>query len=143
MPAPGSVYLHNRFYRDSAGNWRTKYLLILTTTPDGDLIFRLLTSRQYGRPKAPPCYHDDPYPGFYLGRLGGPLTSDSWLDLRAQDDYDRVEFNRSLEAGDLALVMELDADDLCRALECTASADDTTRQQERCMRNQRGALNCD
>ena len=36
---PGQIYRHNRFYRDpDDGQWRTKYLLVLTGTPDGYLV---------------------------------------------------------------------------------------------------------
>jgi hypothetical protein len=46
---PGQIYRHDYFYRDSVGQWQVKYLLVLTGTPDGDVIFRLLTSRAHGR----------------------------------------------------------------------------------------------
>jgi len=46
------------------GELKSKVLLVLTTTGGGDVVWRLLTSRQYGRPEEPHCYHGDPYPGF-------------------------------------------------------------------------------
>ncbi|MFZ1643221.1 MAG: hypothetical protein WAV07_17675 [Candidatus Contendobacter sp.] len=135
---PGQIYRHDYFYRDSAGQWQTKYLIVLTGTPGGDVVFRLLTSKAYGRPESPPCYHDNPYPGFYLGYLGGELTAKSWLDLRRQADYDGVQFSKK----HLPCVATLSKEILCRALDCAANADDTTRQQERLMRDQRAALRC-
>jgi hypothetical protein len=69
--APGQIFRHTRYYRDDSG-WQTKYLLVLTGTAD-DFVIRLLTSRAHGRPEQPPCYHGDPYPGFYLGIIGGAL----------------------------------------------------------------------
>lgn len=135
---PGQIYRHDCFYRDSAGQWQVKYLLVLTGMPDGDVVFRLLTSKAYGRPESPPCYHDNPYPGFYLGYLGGELTAKSWLDLRRQSDYDGVQFSKK----HLPCVTTLSKEILCRALDCAANADDTTRQQERLIRDQRAALRC-
>jgi len=140
--APGQIYRHNRFYRDSVGQWQTKYLVVLTGTPDGDVVFRLLTSRAHGRPEQPPCYHGNPYPSFYLGYLGGALTAKSWLDLRRYDDYDGISFAANLTARDLSLVATLPQEILCQALDCAANADDTTRQQERLIRDQRAALRC-
>jgi len=137
---PGQIYRHNRFYRDSVGQWQTKYLVVLTGTPDGDVIFRLLTSRANGRPEKPPCYHGYPYPSFYLGYLGGELTAKSWLDLRRQNDYDGVSFAADLTVRDLSWVANLAKDILCQALDCAANADDTTRQQERLIRDQHAAL---
>ncbi len=127
---PGQIYRHDCFYRDSAGQWQVKYLLVLTGTPDGDVVFRLLTSRAHGRPEQPPCYHGNPYPSFYLGYLGGALTAKSWLDLRRYDDYDGISFAANLTARDLSLVAILPQEILCQALDCVANADDTTRQHE-------------
>jgi hypothetical protein len=53
--APGQIYRHDRFYRDSAGQWQAKYLLVLTNTPDSDVVFRLLTSQAHGRPNNRPA----------------------------------------------------------------------------------------
>lgn len=140
--APGQIYRRDRFYRDAASQWQTKYLLVLTGTPDQDVVFRLLTSRAHSRPEQPPCYHGNPYPGLYLGYLSGELTAKSWLDLRRHDDYDGISFAASLAAHDLSLVATLPHETLCQSLDCAANADDTTRQQERLMRDQRAALRC-
>ncbi len=105
----GEIHLHRRFYVDpDTGEYRGKYLLTLTTLPGGDLVARLLTSRAHGRPTEPPCYHGDPYPGFYLGILGGPLQQESWLDLRALNDFDASDVNKEKSRGDLSFVMTLD-----------------------------------
>jgi hypothetical protein len=138
--APGQIYRHDKFYKNAAGRWEVKYLLVLTGTHGGDVIFRLLTSQAHGRPEHPPCYHGNPYPSFFLGVLGGPLTAKSWLDLRKQNDYDGVLFTVDLTSRDLSLVATLPKEVLCQSLDCAASADDTTRQQERLMRDQRAEL---
>jgi hypothetical protein len=133
---PGEVYFHRHFYVDrDTGEYRGKYLLALAVLPSGDLTARLLTSRQHGRPIAPPCYHGDPYPGFYLGILGGPLQQQTWLDLRQLDDLDSDQVVREAARGDLTFVMRLDAALFSEALDCTAAANDTTRMQERAMRD--------
>ena len=75
---PGQIYRHDRFYKNENGEWQTKYLLVLTGSPDGDVVFRLLTSRAHCRRENPRCYHGDPYPGFFLGYLGRELTAKSW-----------------------------------------------------------------
>ena len=139
---PGQIYRHSRFYRNSAGLWQTKYLLVLAGTPGDDVIFRLLTSRAHGRPESPHCYHGDPYPGFYLGVLGEPLTTKSWLDLRGQDDYEGSVFAIDCTRGILQSVGLLPLAVLCQAMNCTANADDTTTQQERLLRDQRARLYC-
>lgn len=138
----GQIYRHDRFYQDDAGQWQTKYLLILASTLGGDVIFRLLTSRAHGRPEQPLCYHGDPYPSFYLGYLGGELSAKSWLDLRKQDDYDGHAFATNLAAAMLTLSITLPQDTLCLALDCAANAEDTLKLQERGMRDQRAALGC-
>jgi len=140
--APGQIYRHDHFYCDAASQWQAKYLLVLTGTPDVDVVFRLLTSRAHGRLEQPPCYRGNPYPIFYFGYLGGVLTTKSWLDLRRQDDYNSISFTADLTAGNLLLVATLPIEILCQALDCAASADDTTRQQERLIRDQRAALHC-
>lgn len=125
---PGRIYHHDRFYRDSDGNPHGKYLLILAKAPGDDLVVRLLTSRQHGRRRNPPCCHDDPYPGFYLGYLGGELTAESWLDLRGMEDLDGAKFAPKLERGILRFICELPHDRFCEALSCAAGADDTDRK---------------
>jgi hypothetical protein len=42
----------------------------------------------------------------------------------------------------LACVATLPMSLLCPALDCVANADDTTRQQERCIRDAHAALSC-
>jgi hypothetical protein len=130
------------FIATDAGQWQAKYLLVLTNTPDSDVVFRLLTSQAHGRPEQPPCYHGHPYPSFYLGYLGDALTAKSWLDLRRLNDYDGLSFAADLTHRDLSLVATLPEEILCLALDCAANADDTTRQQERLIRDQRAALRC-
>lgn len=101
-----------------------------------------MTSRAHGRPKTPPCFHGLPYPSFYLGHLGGPLTADSWLSLQQTEDYEGTAFVKDMRGGLIQLISTLPTSLLCPALDCVANADDTTRQQERCIRDVRAALAC-
>lgn len=133
---PGEIHHHRHFYLDrETGEFRGKFLLILAEMPGGDLVVRLLTSRPRGRPTAPPCYHGDPYPSFYLGVLGGPLQRESWLDLRLLNDFDGDQVAKEAARGDLSFVMALDPTVFRDALDCAAAASDTTRMQERAMRD--------
>jgi hypothetical protein len=132
----GDIYQHSAFYPDpQTGELRPKYLVVLAHLPGGDLVARLLTSRAHGRPERPPCFHGNPYPGYYLGRLGGSLGAKSWLDLRPFQDLDGVDFRRELRAGTLTLVQAVPDTALRPMLECAAAADDTTRLQEDAIRD--------
>lgn len=93
------MYRHEAFYLNrETGEFEAKYLLLLAALPEGDLVARLLTSRQHGRPENPACFHGHPYSSFYLGVLGGLLSAKSWLDLRYLEDFDGVEFQRRLKS---------------------------------------------
>jgi hypothetical protein len=82
------------------------------------VIHRLLTSRRSGRPETPPCYHGDPYPGYYLGVPDAPLTLPTWVDLRATDDYDSRDWDADVADGTLQLIMNLPLPVLCAVLAC-------------------------
>ena len=134
---PGELYRHKDFYRDSrTGALEPKYLLFLARTPSHDLVARLLTSRPYGRPESPPCFHGNPYPSFYLGVLGGPLSTKSWVDLRKLDDIDFASAIRRKKEGVMDLILTLDPNRLIEVMDCVAGADDTTRLQETSIRDQ-------
>lgn len=138
---PGEIFRHDRFYRnDESGELQYKYLLVLARTRSADFVARLLTSRAHGRPEHPPCYHGYPYPGFYLGVPGEPLTTRTWLDLRTLDDLEEFEAARRMRDGLLTRIMTLSRATLIEALECAAGADDTTREQQRAMRDQLASL---
>jgi hypothetical protein len=129
LPA-GTILYHPGFYADNeTGELKPKFLFVLATTGAGDVIWRLLTSRQRARPEQPPCYHGDSYPGFYLGLLdtSAGLGKKSWLDLRGFDDGDGMDVVKSLDAGELTIATTIHGGRLRAAQECAAAADDTTR----------------
>jgi hypothetical protein len=133
---PGELYRHEAFYRSSeTGALEAKYLVVLASAPSGDLVARLLTSRPHARPEKPACFHGRPYSSFYLGVLGGPLSAKSWVDLRYLDDFDELEFRRRLNTKRIARVTALPKGTLTELLDCAAGAEDTTRLQERAIRN--------
>lgn len=137
---PGDIYEVPAFYADPrTGELRTKYLLILATNRTGDLIARLLTSRAHGRPEDPPCYHGHPYPGFFLSISGSALALPTWVDLRALDDIDPGEFALRIER-DVRMAGTISRELLIEAAECVAGADDTTRGQERALRDALASL---
>ena len=133
---PGELYRHEAFYRSSeTGRLEPKYLVLLAALTSGDLVARLLTSRPHGRPEQPPCFQGQPYSSFYLGVIGGPLSSKSWVDLRYLDDFDEFEFRRRLQSNRIAPITSLAKDVLVQLLDCAAAAEDTTRLQERAIRD--------
>ena len=142
MPLPGEIYRHDHFYQNEQGGWGAKYLVVLAFTPGRDVIHRTLTSRRNGRPEAPPCYHGDPYPGYYLGVPGALLTLATLVDLRAMDDYDSDDFETEIANGTLQFIMTLPLPVLCAVLACAANADDTTKQQNQALLNQKAHLAC-
>lgn len=135
------MYRHEAFYLNAqTGEIEAKYFLFLATLPEGDIVARLLTSRRHGRPENPVCFHGHPYSSFYLGVLGSPLSAKSWLDLRYLEDFDGLEFKRRLQTGRIKLVMSISTAMLANALACAAGADDTSRSQERAIRDQLSRL---
>jgi hypothetical protein len=140
----GHIYRDDSFYVDRDGVLRSKFLLVLAVHAGGDIVARLLTSRHAEiRPENPHCFHGDPYPSFFLGVLGGVLGSKTWLDLRSLDDLDGADFARRLGEGRIRLLMPAPVRMLRAALECAANADDTTRNQERAIRDAMTALSMD
>lgn len=132
----GEIITNPRHYVDQiTGELRTKHFLILANSRAGDLIIRLLTSRQHGRQKAPACSHIDPYPSFYMGHIGGALTSQSWLDLRFHPDLDGAYVAAQLARGQMRAVATIAGSQLIEAMECAAGAPDTTRAQEQAIRD--------
>jgi hypothetical protein len=140
---PGTILRHARFYTDKAsGVLKPKFLLVLAATRSGDVVIRLLTSQQHGRPEQPPCYHGLPYPSFYLGVIDPALGlgKKSWLDLRGLDDADGDGLGKAMNDGVVTVVMALDEATIRGALECAAAADDTTQAQAKAIRDQLAAL---
>jgi hypothetical protein len=116
-----------------------KFLVVLALPAGGDVVFRVLTSR-HAHVRPPGCHHGVPYPGFSLGVPGGELDRPTWVDLREQDDYDGDVFRGRLARGVIRPVMDLESGVLRELLGCAASADDTTRQQGRHMRDAMAAI---
>jgi hypothetical protein len=137
----GEIYRHAAFYPDPrTGESLAKYLVMLARLPGGNIVARLLTSKAHGRPESPRCFHGHPYPGYYLGVLGGSLGTKSWVDLRRFKDIDEVDFSRELRAGVVTLTTTLAPAELRPVLECVAAAEDTTQLQERALRDHLAAM---
>jgi len=132
----GDIYRHEAFYRSAeTGRLEPKYLVLLAALASGDWVARLLTSRPHGRPEQPPCFHGRPYSSFYLGVIGGLLSAKSWVDLRYLEDFDEFEFRRRLKSNRIVPIISLSRDALVQVLDCAAAAEDTTRLQERAIRD--------
>jgi hypothetical protein len=137
----GAVYRHERFYRDrETGELKPKYILLLAPVAGGDWVTRLLTSRSSMRSENPPCDHSDPYPSYFLGVPGEPLTFKTWVDLRAMADLDSADFATREAKGVLRHVRTLDHQTFVEVLECAANAPDTTIQQESAIRDRLASL---
>ena len=104
------------------------------------MVARLLTSRPHGRPEAPPCYHGLPYGGYFLGVIGTPLTRKTWVDLRYLGDIDPIDARADQTRGILTRIATLPREALCAVIECVAMDDDTTRRQEKYLRDTLAAL---
>jgi hypothetical protein len=75
------------------------------------------------------------YASFFLGVIGGALSSKSWVDLRYLDDFDEFEFRRRLKSKRIVAATSLAKEMLVPLLDCAAGAEDTTRAQERAIRD--------
>lgn len=137
----GEVWHHAAYYRAPQGAWVGKYLLILDVS-NGDVVYRLLTSRDQGRPRVPACFHGDPYPAFFLGIPGGHLHRDTWVDLRECEDMDVCDFSSLAKSNALTLCMSIQKALLCNSLLCAANAQDTTGRQRKAMMNLRATMGC-
>jgi len=144
MPAVGEVWLHPSFYHAPDGKPLPKYLAILAVRPDGDLVFKLLTSQAHQRPQDPSCDKDGVHPGYYLGvpMPTGVLNRPTWLDLRETEDFDAKDFHDMVTAKYLTLVHVLPPQILCPALACAAYAPDTTGRQSKSIMTSRALLRC-
>lgn len=130
---PGEIYHHAQYYKGPDGKPKPKYFVVMAKRPDGDIVLRLLTSKP--RPHDPRCNHGPPYPSYFLGILGGPLTRESAVDLRGCDDLDGDLVALCMRKGTITHVTRLAAETLIAVLRCAAEADDTTYAQERLMRD--------
>jgi hypothetical protein len=137
----GDILRHTQFYADTeTGELKAKYPLVLAMPTGGDVVVRLLTSRQHGRPESPPCYHGMPYPSYFLGIPCQPLSKNTWLDLRYLDDLDPDDLLKLVRKNIISLDGSLPKPVLISAMDCAANADDTTRQKSRLIRDALAAL---
>lgn len=146
MVSPGEIWIHSTYYKDKVTSQpQPKYFLVLAIRADGDIVYRLLTSKKNGRPEVPRCSHEDPYSGFYLGILlpTDVLNRQSWLDLReVEEDYDSRDFQELVRNGTCRKVHTIPPAELCLALNCAASAPDTTKRQRLAIMDTRQSLKC-
>jgi hypothetical protein len=75
-----------------------------------------------------------------MGVVGGPLQRESWLDLRGLDDFDAHDVAKQAAGGELSHAVTLVGTVYRHAAECAAAANDTTRLQERAIRDQLARL---
>jgi hypothetical protein len=141
MPQPGELY-HYPNYVFPDGGQRDKFVLLMGKTRADDWILARTTTQPHGRSHNPPCYHGDPYPGFYINTAGGLLPKTTWVALDRLDDYDTRDFDTKAAQGKIALVGKLALNTFCQLLDCAIRAQDITAIQERAMRDLRAGLGC-
>jgi len=139
MFEPGDILAHDTYYMDG-GVFKRKYLVVLSIHAHGDMIYRLLTSRQHGRARHPPCYRWLPYPGFYLGIICGELPKESWVDLRECDDMDKIEYSKLKNEGILRRFHALPTPQLSAVIEFCVFAEETTPRQQQVLMLAKQAL---
>lgn len=137
---PGWIYHHSQFYRDQSRKIKGKFFVVLATSTSDEVVARVLTSRSNGRIKDPPCFHGVPYPAYYIGDLDGVLKRETWVDLRAMDDLDASTLSALLADGIVEPLTNLPEEEFLNVLDCTASAEDTTRYQETLIRDLRAEI---
>lgn len=143
-PRIGEVWCWDDFYKDpDSGAPLPKFVVVLAFAASGDIVLRLLTSRETLRPQTA-CSHDSVRPGFFLGVIDPAtrLNKPTWIDLRELDDVESEEWDELVADGTLTPVLQLGQAILCDALICAIGAPDTQRQQQNAMYTAREALGC-
>jgi hypothetical protein len=140
----GDIWTDPCWYKDDDGECQPKHFAILALG-GGDITVRLLTSRNYGRPKAPRCDHDDWYASFFLGVIDPSnvhLDKESWLDLKYAADIDDRFFAAQARNGNYQPLGSIPEPLLCDALLCAATAPDTRGSQSKRIYASRHAIGC-
>ncbi len=71
----------------------------------------------------------------WRAHLGDALSAKSWVDLRKLDDIDFASATRRKKNGVMNRILTLDQARLIEVLQCAAGADDTTKLQEKSIRD--------
>lgn len=150
MPAVGEIWHQSQRYTNpDTGELLGKYLLVLAIKPDGDIVYRLLTSQPYSRPTVPECDKDGERPSYYLGipQPTGLLKKPSWLDLRATEfqgdlDFDKLHFQKLVTNGICTPTHTISTQAMCPILRCVAYANDTTKSQTKVIMDMIATLKC-
>lgn len=129
------VILFDPHFRFPDGGTKGKYFTILGKAPSDDYIVARTTSNgqrkswQYG------CHNDEPDPNFCIpiGQAIFPL--DTWFCLDYLMNLDAYELKDKLKTGFIEQRGTLPHNIIKDLLNCAASAEDTTRQQETVMRD--------
>jgi len=138
------VWCWDAFYTDpDTGAPLPKFVVVLAHAPGGDIVLRLLTSREALRPQTA-CSHDSVRPGFFIGVVDAAsrLNKPTWIDLREFDDVEQARWDRLVRDGILTQLALIEQELLCEALLCAIGAPDTQRQQQNAMYAAREALGC-
>src|SRR5690242_4543678 len=94
-PGIGEVWRWDAFYSDpDSGAPLPKFVVVMGHADGGDIVLRLLTSRETLRSTAG-CSHDSVRPGFYIGVVdpAARLNKPTWIDLREFDDVELADWD--------------------------------------------------
>lgn len=133
----GEIWAHNCFYRDADNECKRKYILILYSH-ESKIIFRVLTSQQNVRNHNLGCHHDE-NPSFYIDTLDGVLDKSTWVVLTKSNHntvYDEYDFQSFVGSNHVYKYKDqINKELLEQIIECCIGADDTTKGEERCLRD--------
>jgi hypothetical protein len=131
---PGELYRHEAFYRSAeTGRLEPKYLVILATP----LAISSHDCQQAGRTDVPYNLRASTAArirAFFSASSVAP-SRPIRVDLRHLDDFDEFEFQRRSKSKRILPTTSLSKNVLAQLLDCTAAAEDTTRLQERAIRD--------
>lgn len=142
---PGQIWKDKRYYFDrKTGKPRPKYVLILSVDEaSADPLTAVLTSQRYERPVNPPCHLEVPRAGYYVGVLGGPLQTQSWVDFTDVHLLEERDMARDVKSGRKSLLDDdLPPDLLCGVLRCLQGSEDITKRQQRMIGDTIDMLGC-
>lgn len=142
---PGQIWCDEAYYLNpETGEAQRKYVLVLSVEPaSADPLIAVLTSKRHGRPVDPRCHLEFPRAGYYVGVLGGPLQTQSWVDFTEVRLLDEWDMARHVESGQKSLLDDdLPKDLLCGVLRCLQGSDDITMRQQRMIGDTIDMLGC-
>lgn len=134
FPLLGAIFFDPNFQFPDGGN-KGKLFTILGLAPSDDYIVARTTSNGQRKSWNYGCHNDEPDPSFCIPIGRGVFPLDTWICLDYLMNLDVYELGAKVKSGSIQQKGNLPVEILRELLACTASADDTTIQQERVIRD--------